>query len=298
MRRREAACKLQRCFGVSERRACRTLGQSRSSQRYEAKIKTDEPLLIARILELVGEFPRYGYRMITRLLRQEGWHVNFKRIHRLWKQEGLKVPVKKAKKRRFGNSEGGIIRRVAERPNHVWSIDFIFDRTENGRSLKIVSLIDEFTRECIALEVGRKFIGDDLVELLSDLFVIRGVPSFIRSDNGPEFISKSVRSFLDFIEVRTSYIDPGSPWQNGFVESFHSRLRVECLACDLFGSLAEARLVIESWRQTYNHRRPHSGLGGLTPAEFASQWDASASVAALPSRMQPTANFITQSLLS
>nr|WP_246146457.1 IS3 family transposase [Rubripirellula lacrimiformis] len=297
-RRRDAVCKLQHSFAVSERRACRTLGQPRSSQRYAAKTNEEEPRLIARILELVGEFPRYGYRQITRLLRQEGWRVNFKRVYRLWKQEGLKVPVKKAKKRRMGNADGGINRRAAERPNHVWSIDFIFDRTENGRSLKILSLIDEFTRECIALEVGRKFTGDDLVHLLSELFVIRGVPSFIRSDNGPEFISKSVRSFLDFIEVGTSYIEPGSPWQNGYVESFHSRFRDECLACELFGSLAEAQAVIESWRQTYNHRRPHSGLGGLTPAEFASQWAASATVAALPPRKQPTANSVTQSLLS
>lgn len=224
--------------------------------------------------------------------------MNFKRVYRLWKQEGLKVPVKKAKKRRMGNADGGINRRAAQRPNHVWSIDFIFDRTENGRSLKILSLIDEFTRECIALEVSRKFTGDDLVQLLSKLFVIRGVPSFIRSDNGPEFISKSVRSFLDFIEVGTSYIEPGSPWQNGYVESFHSRFRDECLACELFSSLAEAQAVIESWRQTYNHRRPHSGLGGLTPAEFASQWAASAPVATLPPRKQPTANSVTQSLLS
>ncbi|WP_145301935.1 IS3 family transposase [Crateriforma conspicua] len=297
-RRREAACKLQSCFGVLERRACRTLGQSRSSQRYRPNTKEDEPRLVARILELVREFPRYGYRRITRLLRQEGWRVNFKRIHRLWKQQGLKVPVKKAKKRRLGNSEGGVIRRSAEYPNHVWSVDFIFDRTEDGRSLKILSLIDEFTRECIALEVGRKFTGDDLVALLSDLFVSRGIPSFIRSDNGPEFISKAVRSFLDFIEVGTSYIEPGSPWQNGYVESFHSRLRDECLSCELFSSLSEAQSIIESWRQTYNHRRPHSGIGGMAPADFASQWATSASFAALPSRKQPTVESFNQPVLS
>lgn len=253
---------------------------------------------MVRMLELVGEFPRYGYRRITRLLRQEGWRVNFKRIHRLWKQQGLKVPVKKAKKRRLGTSDGGVTRRTAEHPNHVWSVDFIFDRTENGRPVKILSLIDEFTRECIALEVSRKFTGDDLVQLLRDLFVIRGLPEFIRSDNGPEFISKAVRSFLDFVEVGTSYIEPGSPWQNGYVESFHSRLRDECLSCELFSSLSEARSVIESWRGTYNHRRPHSGIGGIAPAEFASQWAASASVAALPSRKQPTANSFSQPLLS
>ena len=156
---------MQTC-GVSERRACRAIGQPRSSQRYQRRVKDDEPRLVARILELVGEFPRYGYRMITRLLRQEGWTVNFKRIYRLWKREGLKVSMKKRKKRRLGTVDGGISRRRAERPNHVWSIDFIFDRTENGRPLKILSVIDEFTRECIALEVHRRFRGEDVAFLM------------------------------------------------------------------------------------------------------------------------------------
>jgi putative transposase len=220
---------------VSERRACRTLNQPRSSQRYQRRVRCDEKRLIARLLQLVGEFPRYGYRMMTRLLRQEGWHVNFKRVYRLWKREGLKVPVKKTKKRRLGNPEGGITRRKAEQPNHICSIDFIFDRTVNGRSIKILSVIDEFTRECIALEVHRRFTGDDLVSLLGDLFAARGVPEFIRSDNGPEFISKSLRQFLAFVDVGTSYVEPGSPLQNGYVESFHSCFRDECLACEVFG---------------------------------------------------------------
>ena len=207
---------------MSERRACQVIGQSRSSQRYQPRVKDDEGRLVKRIVELAREFPRYGYRMITRLLRQEGWTVNFKRIYRLWKREGLKVSMKKRKKRRLGSIDGGITRRQAERPNHVWSIDFIFDRTENGQPLKILSMIDEFTRECIALEVNRRFTGESLVYLLRDLFVARGVPEFIRSDNGPEFVSRSVREFLNFIEVGASYIEPGSPWQNGYVESFHS----------------------------------------------------------------------------
>jgi len=256
----------------------------------------EERRLVGRILELVREFPRYGYRMITRLLRREGWQVNFKRIYRLWRQEGLKVPVKRAKKRRLGTTEGGITRRQAKHPNHVWSIDFIFDRTENGRPLKILSLVDEFTRECIALEVNRKFTGDHLVELLTDLFAIRGVPEFIRSDNGPEFISRRVQQFLETIDVGSSFIEPGSPWQNGYVESFHSRLRDECLDCELFTTLAEARTIITAWRQTYNHRRPHGSLGGQTPADFASQW--SASVRATPSLQQPTAIPFTQTELS
>ena len=289
---------MQRDCSVSERRACETLGQPRSTQRYERQVKDDEKPLVARMLSLVAEFPRYGYRMITRLLRQEGWQVNFKRIYRLWKQEGLKVMRKATKKQRLGDSSGGIERRQAESANHVWSIDFIFDHTENGRSLKILSVIDEFTRECIALEVHRRFTGDDLVSLMSELFSIRGVPSFIRSDNGPEFVSRSLRRFLEFVDVGTSYIEPGSPWQNGYVESFHSRFRDECLSCELFTTLSEARTVIERWRQTYNHRRPHSSLGGLPPAAYAAAHSASAPVATLPTQKQNTMLPIPQTLLS
>ena len=251
-------------------------------------MKADEPSLIARILELVGEFPRFGYRRITRLLRSEGWKVNAKRVYRLWRQEGLKVPKKTVKRRRLGTSAGGITRRKAARKDHVWSVDFIFDRTVTGRPLKVLVVIDEYTRECLALEVGRKFTGEHLIETLTDLLAIRGVPRFIRSDNGPEFISKRVRSFLGSIDVETCYIEPGSPWQNGFVESFNSRLRDECLNCEEFGTVQEARVIIEQWRQSYNHRRPHSSLDGLTPAAYASRCAASTSVAALPASKRHT----------
>ena len=256
----------------------------------------DEPRLIARILELVSQSPRFGYRQITRLLRGEGWRVNAKRIYRLWKREGLKVPQKKAKRTRLGNADGGITRRKAEHRNHVWSMDFIFDRTANGRPLKILSMIDEYTRECIALEVGRKFNSDDLVNLLIDLFAIRGVPRFIRCDNGPEFISRRLRQFLERIEVGASYVEPGSPWQNGYVESFHSRFRDECLGCEEFTTVAEAVAVIGHWRQGYNHRRPHSSLAGLTPAAFSSQ--RAASVRPTASLQQHTADSVTQPVLS
>jgi len=237
--------------------------------------------LIARIFELVAEFPRFGYRRITRLLRTEGWRVNAKRIYRLWRQEGLKVPKKTTKRRRLGSAAGGIVRRKAEQMNHVWSVDFIFDRTANGRSLKILVVIDEYTRECIALEVGRRLTGDQYVEVLTRLFAARGVPRFIRSDNGPEFVSRRVREFLAAIDVGTSYIEPGSPWQNGYVESFNSRFRDECLSCEEFKSMQEARSVIEHWMHTYNQRRPHSSLGGLSPAVFATRCAASTPVAAL-----------------
>lgn len=219
---------MQQACSISERRACAVLDQPRSTQRYLATTKEDEPRLITRILELVREFPRYGYRQITRLLCSEGWHVNPKRIYRLWKQEGLKVPKKKQKRRRLGDSRGGIIRRQAEVMNHVWSMDFIFDRTTNGRAIKILSVIDEYTRECLALDVSRRITSDDVISTLVDLVAIRGVPKFVRCDNGPEFVAKSLRKFLDRIDVGTSYIEPGSPWENGFVESFHSRFRDEC----------------------------------------------------------------------
>jgi len=249
-------------------------------------VKADEPNLLKRILELVAEFPRYGYRRITRLLRSEGWRVNAKRIYRLWRREGLKVPQKKVKRSRLGSAAGGIIRRQAGRRNHVWSMDFIFDRTTNGKSLKILVVIDEYTRECLALEVGRRFTSDQLIELLGRLFATYGVPQFLRSDNGPEFIARRVRTFLEKIDIGTSYIEPGSPWQNGFVESFNSRFRDECLACEEFSTVHEAQTVTEYWRQIYNHRRPHSSLGGQTPHDFSTRCPASASAAARPALQQ------------
>lgn len=230
----------------------------------------------------MSKFPRYGYRRITDLLRREGWRVNAKRIYRLWRREGLRVPKKATKRRRLGSQEGGIDRRKAEHKDHVWSVDFIFDRTVNGRSLKILVVIDEYTRECIALKVGRKFTGDDFIEELTKQFSKRGVPKFIRSDNGPEFISRRVRSFLESIDVETSFIEPGSPWQNGFVESFNSRFRDECLSCEEFVSVPEARDIIRQWRHIYNHQRPHSSLDGLTPVAFATLCAASPPVATLP----------------
>ena len=285
-------------MGVSQRRACHVLGHYRSTHRYRPKENRLQKKLVGRVIELAREQPRSGYRMIARRLRQEGWQLNDKRVYRIWRQEGLKVPQKRVKKRRLGNKAGGLGSLRAERPNHVWSIDFIFDRTSNGKSLKILTVIDEFTRECIALEVNRKFTSNDLVELLADLFAIRGVPEHLRSDNGPEFISQRLRRFLAQLNINGSLIEPGSPWENGFVESFHSRLRDECLACELFGSLNEARELIGRWRDYYNHRRPHGSLGGLTPAVFATRWSASASVAPLPLRKLTKPRNLTQTQYS
>ena len=221
------------------------------------------------MLRLVGEHPRYGYRRIWALLRRSGWRINRKRVYRLWKQNGLKVPQKKHKKRRLGCSANGCIRHRAEHRNHVWAWDFIFDRTSNGRSIKWLSVIDEHTRECLALEVERSMTAGDVVEVLMELAAVRGLPEHIRSDNGPEFIAGAIRSWLSSAKVKALYIEPGSPWENGYAESFGSKLRDELLSAEVFETVAEAKALGLSWRLDYNHRRPHSSLGYRTPAEFA-----------------------------
>jgi transposase InsO family protein len=265
------AVQLREEFTVSERRACRVLDQPRTSQRYQAQPRDDEAALVKRILELVREHPRYGYRLITAKLRQEGWHVNAKRVYRLWRREGLKVPQKKRKRRRLGRSENACHRRRAERRDHVWCWDFIFDRTTGGSQLKWLSIEDEYTRESLALKVDRSITSEDVIDTLAELFAMRGVPGYIRSDNGPEFIARAIQRWLDQVEVETLYIEPGAPWENGYAESFHSRFRDEFLATEAFESLAEARPLTAAWRDDYNHYRPHSSLGYLTPVEFAAR---------------------------
>jgi transposase InsO family protein len=261
---------------VSERRACQVLGQSRSSQRYAPCEDEEEERLLQRIHELVQLHPRYGYRFITALLRREGWRVNRKRVYRLWQQEGFQVRQKQRKKRRLGTVENGIVRRRAEHKDDVWAWDFVFDRTANGRTLKWLSVVDEYTRECVALEANRRMTSDDVLDVLRDLFAIRGVPRHIRSDNGPEFIAHAIRKFLTNVDVKTLYIEPGSPWQNGYAESFHSRLRSELLDAEIFENVIAAQALAASWRNGYNHHRPHSSLGYQTPAEYAAGCAASA----------------------
>ena len=256
-------------LAVSERRACAVLGQPRSTQRYAVEEDESERQLVKRMLELVREHPRFGYRRITILLRSEGWKVNRKRIYRLWVAEGLKVPQKVRKKRALGTAASGCVRRQAEYKDHVWTWDFIFDRTANGRSLKILSIVDEFTRECLALTPSRKLKSADVLDVLADLFVIRGAPKHIRSDNGPEFVAKAIQAWLSKAGVETLYVTPGSPWENGFVESFHSRFRDELLNLEVFDNVPHAQTVIATWKNDYNYRRPHSALGYQTPAAFA-----------------------------
>lgn len=266
--RRQAACWLQETFGASQRRVCRVLRQARSTQRQTPKAKEEEGRLVSRMLELVGRHPRYGYRRIWALLRREGWRVNRKRVYRLWRKQGLKVPKKQRKKRRLGSSVNGCVRRPAQHKDHVWAWDFLHDRTSDGRSLKWLTLVDEYTRECLALEVRRGMTAGAVKEVLAGVVRDRGAPRHIRSDNGPEFIAKAIRSWTAGVGLETLYIEPGAPWQNGYAESFNSKVRDELLNAEEFGSLLEARVLAKEWRRDYNQFRPHSSLGYRTPAEY------------------------------
>ena len=256
-------------LGVSERRACRVLGQARSTQRHGLRVPDDEPRLVARIIELAKEYGRYGYRRITALLRGEGWKVNHKRVERIWRREGLKVPKKQPKRGRLWLADGSCIRRRAEHRNHVWSYDFVFDRTHDGRPLRMLTIVDEFTRECLAIDVERRLGSEDVLERLTELFVRRGPPAYIRSDNGGEFTAHAVRNWLAWLGVQTLYIQPGSPWENGYVESFNGKLQDELLNGEIFYTLQEAKVLIEQWRQHYNRFRPHSALDYRPPAPEA-----------------------------
>jgi putative transposase len=229
---------------------------------------------VSRIVELAREYGRYGYRRITALLRREGWRVNAKRVERIWRQEGLKVPKKQPKRGRLWFADGSCIRRRAERRNHVWTYDFVFERTHDGRPLRMLTLVDEYTRECLAIDVERRLDSEDVLECLEALFVSRGTPEFIRSDNGAEFTAKAVREWLARVNVKTLYIAPGSPWENGYIESFNGKLRDELLDREIFYTLGEAKVLIERWRQEYNTFRPHSALGYRPPAPEAVQWPA------------------------
>lgn len=271
-RRRQAVQRAVEALGVSERRACRALGQPRSTQRYVGSERERDEALLLRIRELAREHPRYGYRRITALLRREGWSVNRKRVHRLWRREGLKVPQIQRKRRRLGHSENSCTRRRSERPDHVWSYDFIYDQTADGRQLKILPIVDEFTRECLTIEVERGMDAEGVVSTLEYLFEIRGEPEHIRSDNGSEFIAEAVKSWLARRGSKTLYIEPGSPWENAYSETFNSRLRDELLDREMFETLKEAKVIIEDHRLEYNHCRPHSSLGYRTPAEFAAAY--------------------------
>lgn len=263
---------------VSQRRVCRVIVQPRSTQRYAPAPRDGERALVTRMHELVRQHPRRGYRMMCGMLRLDGWRINFKKVHRLWKQEGFKVPGKQHKKRRLGHSANGILRRRAQHKDHVWCVDFIHDRDDRDRPLKWLSVVDEFTRECVLLEVARGMTSADVVEVLTELFMIRGVPTHIRSDNGGEFIAEAITRLATITGLTMLYIAPASPWENGFAESFHSRLRDELLNAEIFEDVREAKALAAAWQNEYNHRRPHSSLGYIPPAVYA---------ASCPTRTKP-----------
>jgi putative transposase len=262
---------VQKELGVSERRACTALGQPRSTQRYRTKKPQKDRPLVRRMHQLAEENPRAGYRMITALLCREGWQVNQKRVHRLWKEAGLQVPKKQHKRRRLGRGEHGSHRLKASYPNHVWSVDFLFDTTENGRQVKFMPVLDEYTRECFRIDVSRSITSERVIHELERLFQAHGVPKNLRSDNGPEFIAEALKAYLAEAQVETRYIEPGAPWQNGYVESFNATFRDELLDRELFSTVLEAEVLSEQYRRKYNEHRPHSSLGYQTPAEYAAK---------------------------
>ena len=252
-----------------------------------------------RLHDLTRQRPRFGYRQMPRLVRLEGFRVGFKRVHRIWKAEGLKVLPKRKNKRAKGNSRNACHRLRAERMNHVWSWDFIFDCTTNGLSLKWLSIADEYARRCITLDVGRSMCSEDVINRLAELFAMYGVPECIRSDNGPEFIAQAIQRWLASLDVKTLYVEPGSVWQNGYAESFHSCLGDELLNMEEFDSVRHARAHTAAWREDYNGYRPHSSLGGLPPDEFARLCAGCAPFAAqTPLHQHSETRSITQPMLS
>ena len=262
---------LQERFGVSERRACRLCGQQRSTQRRRPRPRpAEENKLRRRLRAIARRHPRWGWKMAHRLLRREGYAVNRKRIQRLWREEGLRRPPQCQKRRRVRPESAE--RLVATRPNHVWALDFQFDETADQRRLKLLNVVDEYTREALAMRVGRTCDADDVVATVEALLTQRGAPAHLRMDNGPELIAWALRDWCRLVGTHTTYIEPGSPWQTPWVESFNGRCRDELLNVEEFGSLTEAAVIVEAWRIEYNVYRPHSALGGLAPSEFAAKW--------------------------
>jgi transposase InsO family protein len=259
-------------LGVSERWACRVVGQHRSTQRREPTVTHGEDELRAMLREIAREQPRWGYRRAHARLREEGWEINRKRVQRLWREEGLRVPQRTRKRRRLGESTAGEDRLRAERPGHVWAFDFQFDQTADGRVLKLLNVVDEFTRESLAMHVARSITADETVEVLAELACERGAPTCVRCDNGPEMTAHALADWCAAAGTGTVFIEPGSPWQNAWVESFNARVRDEVLNLEEFSCLTEARVVIEDWREHYNQRHPHSALGMKAPSVFAAGW--------------------------
>ena len=254
---------------VTERRVCQVIGQPRSTQRYQPTQADDEDALTRAIIGYASECGRYGYRRITALLHGDGWWVNHKRVERIWRREGLQVPQKQPKRARLWLNDGSCIRLRPSWQNHVWSYDFVAARTHEGKLFRMLTILDEFSRESLAILVGRSLRSEDVMHCLADLFLDRGIPDYIRSDNGPEFTATAIREWLKDVGSKTLFIEPGSPWENGYIESFNGKLRDELLNGEIFYSLKEAKVVIEDWRIRYNTVRPHSSLGYRPPAPVA-----------------------------
>ena len=274
---------------VSERRTCAVVGQPRATQRRKPKVREDEAALAEAIVGLAKQYGRYGYRRVRQLLVDGGWRVSVKRVYRIWRREGLKVPKKQPKRGRLWLNDGSCVRLRPERPNHVWSYDFVQDCTEDGRRFRMLTVIDEFTRRCLAIVVARKLKSDDVLDCLTDLFVAHGDAREYSFRQGPEFVACNVRGWLGRIGVKTLFIEPGSPWENGYCESFNSKLRDELLAGELFSTLHEAKVLIERWRRHYNTIRPHSSLGYRPPAPETVLLSASPLAYASPRPAEPLA---------
>lgn len=269
--RRQGVAWVVQCGLRSQRKACDLLGVSRTTVRYRARPRVGDEALRQKIRVLAHHHRRFGYRRIAVMLnRDEDTQVNVKRVHRLWKEEALGLKRRRPK-RRFYGPKGAMVNK-AERPNHVWTYDFVEDRTARGGKLKLLCVVDEFTRQCHAIRVEKRMGSQHVIETLERLFAIHGRPGHLRSDNGPEFIAHAVQHWLAAHGAQTIYIEPGSPWQNAYIESFNDKLRNECLNQEVFANGQEARVVIETWRCDYNEQRPHSSLGYLTPDEFNTRW--------------------------
>jgi putative transposase len=265
-RRRQAVDAAREKYDLGERTACRIVGQPRGTQRYVPTLKPDEDELTRNIVLLASNYGRYGYRRVAAMLNENGIVVGKDRVQRIWRREGLKVPQKQPKRSRLWLNDGSCIRLRPEYPNHVWSFDFVEAQTHDGRRIRLMTLIDEFTRKCLAVRVARRINAIGVIETLADAMLFEGVPAYMRSDNGPEMVAKVLRQWLSGLGTKSLYIEPGSPWENGFCESFNGKLRDECLNGEIFYSLREAQVVIENWRVHYNTRRPHSALGYRPPA--------------------------------
>jgi transposase InsO family protein len=258
-------------LALPERRVCKILGQPRATQRYRRQVADDEVRLRAEIVELAKQYGRYGYRRITALLVEAGWRVNHKRVERIWRQEGLKVPAKQPKRGRLWLNDGSCVRLRPQYRNHVWTYDFVHARTHDGRPLRLLTVLDEYSRRSLAIKVARRLRSRDVIRTLSKLFMKYGIPEYLRSDNGAELTAKAVRKFLAELGVTTLFIEPGSPWENGYIESFNGKLRDELLNGEIFYTLLEAQVLVEQWRRHYNTVRPHSSLGYKPPAPEAVQ---------------------------